>query len=138
MIGIGIYLEDINHYIEIQKSILRRDLIQIVLLFFLIFIIYLFISNFIIKRVTAKVRKNLYIMSSDFIKAADMALKKNEFKYHQLINNTSEGVLMTDKNFKTVGVNGALCSLLGYEPSEIIGKIHCDFLDEVNQQTRKI
>jgi diguanylate cyclase (GGDEF)-like protein/PAS domain S-box-containing protein len=58
-------------------------------------------------------------------------------RYTTIINTTSEGFWMLDKNRKIVEVNDALPLMLDYEPSEMLGKTPYDFVDEKNEEIFK-
>ncbi|MFW5990123.1 MAG: sensor domain-containing diguanylate cyclase, partial [Campylobacterales bacterium] len=55
-------------------------------------------------------------------------------RYTTIINTTSEGFWMLDKNRKIVEVNDALPLMLEFEPSEMLGKTPYDFADEKNKE----
>lgn len=60
-------------------------------------------------------------------------LRKSEESYRTLIETTSQGYWLTDKNDVTTGVNEALCDMLGFRAEEILGKKPMDFTDEKNR-----
>jgi len=53
---------------------------------------------------------------------AEKALRKSEEKYRDLVENISEVIFTVDKNGYLTYVSPAIESILGYSPSEIIGK----------------
>ncbi|MDH5748269.1 MAG: PAS domain S-box protein, partial [Rhodospirillales bacterium] len=55
-------------------------------------------------------------------------------KYQSIINTTSEGYWLLDRNLNTIEVNDSLCEMLGYSRDEMIGKKPRDFVDEENAQ----
>ncbi|WP_139134888.1 PAS domain S-box protein, partial [Magnetovibrio blakemorei] len=66
-------------------------------------------------------------------KQAEEALRKSEVKFHSIVQTTSEGFWLIDVSTKnTLEVNSALCEMLGYTESEILGKTPFDFVDEEN------
>ncbi len=61
-------------------------------------------------------------------------LRRSEQQFRSLIETTSEGFWAIDPvSRRTVKVNRALCTMLGYEPEEILGRPTVDFADETNQ-----
>ncbi len=83
------------------------------------------------------------IRDLSFLKKNEEARHATEKKYQRLLESTSEGFWMLDKNRTTIEVNQALCDMLGYSREEIIGKKPFDFFDEKNlaiikQQTSQI
>ncbi len=69
--------------------------------------------------------------------------RDNEWLCSAIINATSEGFWRINTDLVTVDVNDALCHLLGYQRSEMLGKQPFDFVDKKNeeifrQQTAKI
>lgn len=67
-------------------------------------------------------------------KLAENALRKSEARYRELIETTSEGYWMIDKDKKTIEVNQSLCRMLGYSREEMLGKTPYGFADEENQR----
>ena len=63
-------------------------------------------------------------------KQFEMKLATSEQKYRSLIENTSEGFWLIDKTKKTLEVNPALSSMLGYKENEILEKSPLDFFDK--------
>lgn len=61
-------------------------------------------------------------------KEAERALKKSEKHYRTLVEALGEGVVVTDLDNKIQYVNPAICSLLGYKKSELIGRNFEDFI----------
>ena len=57
-------------------------------------------------------------------------LARNEAKYRAVIDNTQEGFWFIDQDRYTVDANPALCSLLGCEREEMIGRSPLAFIDE--------
>ncbi|MFK7949742.1 MAG: PAS domain S-box protein [Saprospiraceae bacterium] len=50
------------------------------------------------------------------------ALSESEYKYRRVVQNLSEGVIMTDLEDRVTFVNQQMCDLTGYTESEIIGQ----------------
>jgi len=61
-------------------------------------------------------------------------LRESEEKYRTLIETTSEGAWMLDREGKTSNVNQSLCDILGYSREEIIGKSPPYFADDENRK----
>lgn len=60
----------------------------------------------------------------------DKLLIESENYYRQLINTIQEGIVEIDKDFKIIFNNPAFASLLGYDFSELNGKLIYDLFDE--------
>ncbi len=54
--------------------------------------------------------------------ALETALRASEAKYRTLLATTSEGFWLLDAELHILEVNRSLCTLLGYEPEELLGK----------------
>ena len=61
-------------------------------------------------------------------------LRKSEEKYRALVELTSEGYTLLDRERKIVDVNEAFCRMLGYEKNDIIGKTPLDLTDDKNRK----
>lgn len=61
-----------------------------------------------------------------------LKFQQSEESYRRLIETTSEGFWIIDKQSKTIGVNKSLCKMLGYSKNEMLGKTPFDFVDEEN------
>jgi PAS domain S-box-containing protein len=66
-------------------------------------------------------------------KATQDALKFSEERNRAILESTTEGFWLVDKDGKSLKVNRALCAMLGYEREEIIGRPPLDFVDETNR-----
>jgi PAS domain S-box-containing protein len=55
-------------------------------------------------------------------KAADVALRASETKYRLLVDASIEGIWSMDREHRTTYVNQSMADMLGYEPSEMLGK----------------
>jgi len=53
--------------------------------------------------------------------------------FKDILEVTTEGMWIIDKNKKTTYVNNALCKMLGYSKDELIGKEPFEFVDEKNR-----
>jgi PAS domain S-box-containing protein len=62
-------------------------------------------------------------------------LARNEAKYRAVIDNTQEGFWFIDQDRQTIDVNQALCTLLGYQREEMLGKTPLNFVDEASRET---
>ena len=60
---------------------------------------------------------------------AEEALRSSEAQYRQIVETTADGVIKADARNVIVFVNQRLAEMLGYEPSEMIGRSLLDFLD---------
>jgi len=52
--------------------------------------------------------------------------------FKDILEVTTEGMWIIDKDKKTTYVNNALCKMLGYSKDELIGKEPFEFVDEKN------
>ncbi len=62
-------------------------------------------------------------------KVAEEALKKSEEEYRRLVEQSSDGIWLLDKEFLTVYVNPAMEKMLGYSKEEMTGRSWYDFGD---------
>ncbi|MDH3393961.1 MAG: ATP-binding protein, partial [Desulfobulbaceae bacterium] len=62
------------------------------------------------------------------------ALQESERRYRQVVNSTSEGYWLLNKNKETIEVNDSLLQMLGYTKEEMIGRTPMDFVDEENRK----
>ncbi len=65
------------------------------------------------------------------------ALAVNVARYHQLIDLTQQGICITDKNAVISFVNPAMAKMLGYTPSEMVGREAFDFMNPVGVDPAK-
>ena len=63
-------------------------------------------------------------------KRIEEALRESEEKYRALVENINEVIYTVDKNGMMTYINPAVKSILGYSPSEIIGKSFTEFIYE--------
>ena len=64
------------------------------------------------------------------IKEITQALKNNEEKYRSLIEQASDGIVITDMEGNVLEINKSIQQMLGYEDDEIIGHHIINFLNE--------
>ncbi|AUC60382.1 two-component signal transduction system histidine kinase / response regulator [Cyanobacterium sp. HL-69] len=65
----------------------------------------------------------------------DITQRKNsEEKYRRIVETTTEGIWMIDKEGKTNFVNAQMAQILGYSPEEMLGKPLFYFMDQEAQQ----
>ncbi len=62
----------------------------------------------------------------------ERALEESEKRHRYVINNTPAGFWLIDTEKRTRQVNDALCKMLGYSATEMIGKHPLDFADDEN------
>lgn len=69
---------------------------------------------------------------------AEVEIQRREEKYRRIVETTAEGFLLMDKDFIITEVNDAYCRMIGYSPSEIIGKTPLDYVTRDFRQYLKI
>ena len=72
-------------------------------------------------------------------KRAEVALRKSEKRYRQLVETINEGLGISDQDYKFTYVNEKFCEMLGYFRDEIIGRpliefVHDDFKELMKGQ----
>jgi len=72
-------------------------------------------------------------------KRAEVALRKSEKRYRQLVETINEGLGISDQDYKFTYVNDKFCEMLGYFRDEIIGRpliefVHDDFKELMKGQ----
>jgi PAS domain S-box-containing protein len=70
-------------------------------------------------------------------KRTEAALRQSERRYRELLEAMNEGFRMVDERGIATYANAKLCSMLGYEANEIIGRSVGDFLDERSKEIWK-
>jgi PAS domain S-box-containing protein len=60
-------------------------------------------------------------------KRAEQAIRESERRYRRIVETTNEGVWQVDAAFQNSYVNRQLAEMMGYEPSEMIGRSVFDF-----------
>ncbi|MGB8424925.1 MAG: SpoIIE family protein phosphatase [Desulfobacterales bacterium] len=68
---------------------------------------------------------------------AERQIQRREERYRRIVETTSEGFLLMDKDFVITDVNDAYCRMIGYSRSEIIGKTPLDYVTEDFRQYLK-
>ena len=64
---------------------------------------------------------------------SEQALRESEARYYTIITTAGEGYWLLDTaSFRILEVNDALCQMLGYERSKLLGRRPTDFTDEEN------
>ena len=61
-------------------------------------------------------------------KMAETALQESEVRYRRLIETMSEGMAMSDSEFRFTFVNERLCEMLSYSQEELLGQRIADFV----------
>jgi PAS domain S-box-containing protein len=64
---------------------------------------------------------------------AELALRESERRYRRIIETTNEGVWLLDETSCTTFVNARMASLLGLDPSQVLGKSILDFIHDDSQ-----
>jgi PAS domain S-box-containing protein len=67
-------------------------------------------------------------------KIAEEATRQSEEKYRKIVETSTEGIWVIDKNSKTSFVNKKLTEMLGYSEKEMINRSLFDFMDEVSKK----
>src|SRR5262245_61666547 len=60
-------------------------------------------------------------------KRADEAVRESEMRYRRIVETTNEGVWLLDSTLHNSYVNRQMAEMLGYEPSEMLGRSVFDF-----------
>jgi PAS domain S-box-containing protein len=63
-------------------------------------------------------------------KIADEALQESEERFRSVVENSHNGILMVDDNFRLIYANDELCRIFGYSREEIVGQDFRKFLDK--------
>ena len=61
-------------------------------------------------------------------KNAELLLEKSEVKYRSLIEQASDGIVITDMQGKIIEVNNSVCLMGGFDKNEVIGKQLHEFI----------
>ncbi len=71
---------------------------------------------------------------------AESALRESEEKYRKILETAHEGIVALDENFNLRFVNKGMAELLGYDPSDMMGRPVVDFVhpDEIPDHYRKV
>jgi two-component system, cell cycle sensor histidine kinase and response regulator CckA len=117
----SIYYQSINKWFGVRtKSVLPKWFKWIIACVVALLFLFLIISLLFRAQVKLKTKE-----LTDEIKQrihAEKALRKSEEKYRDLVENISEVIFTIDKSGLLTYVSPAVESILGYSPSEIIGK----------------
>lgn len=70
-------------------------------------------------------------------KQIEAELERSEGKYHELVETMNEGILVIDRDNQVIYVNASMVKMLGYDTTEILGKVVLDFLTEQGKATMK-
>ncbi len=64
------------------------------------------------------------------LKQAETALRESEERYRRVIETMSEGMAMSDAEYRFTFVNDRFCEMLGYSQEEMLGQYLIDFVNE--------
>ena len=80
-------------------------------------------------------RATLLVVAQDITARmrTEAALRASEAQYRQIVETTTDGILKTDSAATIVFVNGRCAKLLGYEPTEMIGRSVFAFMSPAAQ-----
>ena len=67
-------------------------------------------------------------------KQAETALAESEERFRSIVENSHEGIIILDDNYKLIYVNDELCRISGYSPDDILEQDFRKFLDEESKQ----
>ncbi len=67
-------------------------------------------------------------------KTIEEKLRENEIRYRTIVENSHDGILIVDDNYKFTYINNTLCKILGYSYDEIVGQDFRNFLDEKSRK----
>ena len=68
---------------------------------------------------------------------SEIALKRSEKRYRQLVETMNEGLGMADQNYIFTYVNPRFCEMLGYHRDDIVGRKLIDFVHEDYKELMK-
>jgi len=68
---------------------------------------------------------------------AEVALRRSEEQYRQIVETTTDGILTVDPSGRIVFVNRRFAEMLGYQPQEMIGKLATTFMTTAGQAVAK-
>jgi len=63
-------------------------------------------------------------------KRAEEKLRESEIRYRTIVENSHDGILIVEEDYKFTYVNNKLCQILGYNYDELIGQDFRNFLDD--------
>jgi PAS domain S-box-containing protein len=64
----------------------------------------------------------------------EAALQQSEIRYKSIVENSHDGILIANDNYRFIYMNPELCNILGYSYDEIIGQDFRMFLDEESKK----
>lgn len=75
-------------------------------------------------------------------KQSEIALKKSEKRYRQLVETMNEGLGLADQNYIFTYVNPRFCEMLGYDRDDIVGRklidfVHDDYKELMSEQIER-
>jgi PAS domain S-box-containing protein len=75
-------------------------------------------------------RKALLVVANDVTERnrAAAALRDSELRYRALIDHAADGIMITDLATNCLEANPGICTMLGYEPGELVGMQTRDFI----------
>ncbi len=68
------------------------------------------------------------------LKQAETALRESEERYRRVIETMSEGMAMSDAEYRFTFVNDRFCEMLGYLQEEMLGQYLVDFINEDDRE----
>lgn len=71
-------------------------------------------------------------------KKAEQALKESEEKYRTLVEQASDGILVTDLQGIIIDMNSRLCAMFGYSKEEVVNKNVVEFLHPENMKQQPL
>lgn len=93
-------------------------------------IIYLEVDAVALREGEELVGTRSYLWDITEQKRAEEALRESEERFRSVVENSYEGILILDDNFKLIYCNDELCRMSGYSRKDIIGQDFRQFLDE--------
>jgi PAS domain S-box-containing protein len=86
----------------------------------------------------ASIEKEAKIFIRERIKSTAKELVAEQTKSHVILENTTEGVILTDNNAKITYVNPAFVKMIGIKEKELVGKEFPDAIDAYNLKKEKM
>ncbi|MCX5690123.1 MAG: PAS domain S-box protein [Planctomycetota bacterium] len=85
--------------------------------------------NMVVTALTGSVRRGAVVMHLDITdrRRTEELLAQSEQRYRRIVDTAQEGIWVTDVAGRTSLVNQRMASMLGYEPSEMVGQQLNDF-----------
>jgi PAS domain S-box-containing protein len=69
---------------------------------------------------------------------SEQQLRHSEARYRQIVDTAYEGVWLLDAAARTLFVNDRTCELLGYQRSEMLGRLAYDFIDPADHAKAEV